>query len=481
MEEENKFNLNKHNFSEEEIAEMMSPELAKKKEDERKHNKQMLDIMAGNFDDNTDGYKLRYMVEHDDWYLPIASDGDFEILNIQKDEFERLFSGKDKKSGKKIVREGQGGQLLPVYQSEAKVSGKFKHVNGRELARLLPKNISGLLVDWIEDDTRRELSKEYFSRLKMLADAVEVERALCVDGPVDATKLRTARFLVAWYQDHPYVNYDLAYAATSEDNIYFSDQATVKEMSGAELFETVLKHDYLAGLKISLGSIFSATSVELQNVVVSCNFLSRALSEDMCEWRAPKLVARNREEFALWLDFERFPAEREIIEQTIDGKKFIHAVSKKEDDTWYLQETNNINRKTPQIVKTDRFELLNLASSSDEIAPGPSQILCPGRLAGWLFFTLPERDRREFVWRPGISLGFCRVIGGSDVALSKERVRYINELIKLIPPGETAIPSSALLSYEGGKFFCFKPDARKLDWLKQALAQAKKSSSVIAI
>ena len=35
--EENKFNLKEHYFTDEEIAEMMSPELAKKKEEERQH------------------------------------------------------------------------------------------------------------------------------------------------------------------------------------------------------------------------------------------------------------------------------------------------------------------------------------------------------------------------------------------------------------------------------------------------------------
>ncbi|MBP7862064.1 hypothetical protein KA183_10300 [bacterium] len=478
--EENKFGLKDTNFSEEEIAEMMSPALAKKKEDERKHKEQMLDLMAGDFDDNTDGYKLRYMVEHDHWYLPLADDGDFEIQNVKKEEFERLFAGLNKKSGKKTARAGQGGQLLPVYQSESKINGKFKHVNGRELARLMPKNISGLLVDWIEDDTRRELSKEYFEELLSLANAVEVERLLCVDGPVDTEKLRNAQFLVAWYKNDPYVDYDLAYAATHLDNKYFSDQATIKTMACTELFRAILKHDFYAGLKIDLGFIFSHKSVELQNIVLSRNFMTRALSQNSCHWRAPELVARNIEEFELWLDFVSFPKEREIIEENADGKKFIHAISKKECDSWYLQETSEMKRETAQIAKTDKFELLNLESSADEIAPGASKILCPGHIALRLFYTLPERDRREFIWRPGFSLGFCRFLNGKDIAASKERIKYINELLKLIPQGESAIPLSALLSYDGGKFFCFKPIARQLDWLKQALAQAKKSCGFIA-
>lgn len=478
--EDDKFGLKEHNFSEEEIAEMMSPALAKKKEDERKHKEQMLDLMFGDFDDNTDGYKLRYMVEHDDWYLPLCDDGDFEIQNIKKEEYERLFAGINKKSGKKTVRTGQGGQLMPVYQSHSKINGKFKHVNGRELAHLLPKNISGLLVDWIEDDSRRELSKEYFEKLRLLADAVEVERLLCVDGPVDTEKLRNAQFLVAWYKNDPYVDYDLAYAATNLDNKYFSEQATVKPMIGTDLFKAVLKQDFYAGLKINLGSIFSRKSVELQNVVLSRNFMTRALSENSCHWRAPELVARNKEEFELWLDFSNFPKERETVEETTGGKQFIYAVSKKESDSWSLQETSEMKSETAKLAKTDKFELLNLATSADEIAPGASKILCPGHIALRLFCMLPERDRREFVWRPGFSLGFCRFLSGKDIAASKERIKYINELLKLIPQGESAMPLSALLSYDGGKFFCFKPIARQLDWLKQALAQAKKSCGVIS-
>ncbi|MDX2106054.1 MAG: hypothetical protein SFY67_06590 [Candidatus Melainabacteria bacterium] len=479
-EKENKFNLKGHDFSEEEIAEMMSPQLAAKKEAERKHKQVMLDIMAGDFDDNTDTYKLRYMVEHDEWFLPLAQDGDFEIQNIKKGEFERLFAGKNKKTGKKTDRDGQGGQLLPVYQTESKINGKYKKLNGRELACSLPENISGLLVDWVEDDTRRELSKDYFQYLEELAEAVEIERVLCTDGPVDTAKLRKAHFLSAWYQDNPYVNYDLAYASTHDDNDYFSDQTTVKRMTGSELFEAILKRDYHAGLRIDLGSIYSATSVDLKNVVLSRNFMHRALSQDSCHWRVPEFVARNKEEFELWLDCVQFPKEREIVEETIGAKNFIHAVSKKEENFWYAQETDNIERETPQLVKTEKFELQNLPSSAHEIAPGPSKILCPGRLAGRLFYVLPERDRREFVWRPGFSLGFCRVLSGADIALSKERIKILNELIKLVPEGGTEIPLSSFLSYDGGKFFFFKKEARQLDWLKQSLAQAKKSCSVIA-
>lgn len=479
-EEENKFNLKEHHFSEEEIAEMMSPALAAKKEAERKHKQAMLDIMAGDFDDNTDIYKLRYMVEHDEWFLPLAPDGDFEIQNIKKGEFERLFAGKNKKTGKKTDREGQGGQFLPVYQTESKIKGKCKKLNGRELACSLPENISGLLVDWVEDDTICELSKDYFKYLEELKEAVEIERVLCTDGPVDTAKLRSAHFLSAWYQDNPYVNFDLAFASTHDDNDYFSDQSTVKKMTGAELFDAILKRDYHAGLKINLGSIYSATSVKLKNVVLSRNFMHRALSQDLCHWRVPEPVARNKEEFELWLDFAQFPKEREIVEEMISGKNYIHAVSKKEEKIWRAQETDNIEHETSQIVKTEKFELQNLVSSKDEIAPGPSKIICPGHLAGRLFYVLPERDRREFVWRPGFSLGFCRILSGADIASSKERIKILNELIKLVPQGETAIPLSALLSYEGGKFFFFKKEARQLDWLKQSLVQAKKSCNFIA-
>lgn len=478
--EENKFNLKDHYFSDEEIAEIMSPELAKKKEQERQHNQRIRDIMAGNFDDNTDTYKLRYMVEHDEWYLPVAEDGDFEVLNVKKEEFERLFSAKNKKTGKKTDRQGQGGQLLPVYQTESKIKGKSKKVNGRELARILPENISGLLVDWVEDETTRELSKDYFKHLKDLADAVEVERVLCVDGPVDTLKLRQARFLSAWYNDNPYVNYDLAFAASHNDSEYFSEEAAVKEMTGEQLFKEILERDYHAGLKINLGSIFSAKSVELQNVVLSRNFMTRALSQDKCHWRALELVARNKEEFELWLDLAWFPKEREIVEESNAGKQFIYAVSKKEEESWFVPETDNLKHEPPKIVRTQKFELQNLPSSEEEIAPGPSKILCPGGLAGRLFYSLPQSDRREFVWRPGVSLGFCRILSGAEIKGSKERVKYINELLKLIPAGETAIPLNSILSYDGGKFFFFKKEARQLDWLKQSLAQAKKFCNIIA-
>lgn len=472
-ERENKFGLQGHHFSEQEIAEMMSPALKEKREREEKHQKFITDILTGDSEDNSGPYEMRCIVEQKDWYVPLDENGQYEILNVKKGEYERIVAGINKKDGRRTVRGGQGGQFLPVYKNKG--NGNFAHLDGPQLINSLPAKITGLLVEKKIGEPLEELSSEFFEPLRKLIKSAEVENVLLSDGPINTAKLREATFIVAMNNNKlPYVNYDLAHIATNEDMDLISSESK-KEMKGEEIFKLVLRQDYFAGIIFNSPCMFGPEGDEIKDMAVSLNFLDRALKSDSCELRAPKMVARNRKEFEYWLDMEFFPKANDIIEEkNTDGTTSIYAVTKEPCNYWRPQETT-YGTIEPKIVSTPRFKLLNEPVGENELAKGPSPILCPGLIAKSLYYQLPVKDRRENIWRPGKSLLFARWLSAQDIADSKERIMLANELLKLIPQSEDSIPQTSLLSVAGGQFLCWIQAARKREWVKTVLEQAKRN------
>ncbi len=467
-----KFNLQDSNFSDQEIAEMMSPALREERERKEKHEKFIKDVLTGDSEDNSGPYEMRCIVEYKDWYVPLGDDGQYEILNVRKGEYERLVAGLNK-DGRRNVRGGQGGQCLPVYKS--KPQGNCAHLDGPELIRSLPAKITGLLMERKEGEPLEELSSEFFEPLKRLVKSAEVEKALLEPGPIDTAKLREAKFIVAMNSNNlPYVNYDMAHIATNED-MYLVDSDSRKEMTGEEIFKHVLEKDYFAGIVFNSPCMFGPEGDEIKEMGISLNFIDRALKSDRCELRAPQLVARNRKEFEYWLDMSLFPKERETLEEKdTDGTTYICAVSKEPCNYWRQQETT-YGTIEPKIVSTPKFKLLNEPMLEGELAKGPSPILCPGLIAKSLYCQLPMKDRKENLWRPGKSLLFARWLSADDIANSKERIMLANELLKLIPAGADSIPKTSLLSVAGGQFLCWIQAARKREWAQTVLEQAKRN------
>jgi hypothetical protein len=164
-------------------------------------------ILSGDVDDGSGSYKLRAIVEHDFWYVPIKENGRFELLNIEKGQCERLICAVSKRDGRRTERTGKGGQFVPAYSG--KPAHKNIRVDGRTLARSLPVNATGLLIhdhdeqrDQNGQEFRRcELSSEFFPRMQSLADAVEIEDVLLAAEPIDATRLREYKLLVDMADD----------------------------------------------------------------------------------------------------------------------------------------------------------------------------------------------------------------------------------------------------------------------------------------
>ncbi|HNB14904.1 MAG TPA: hypothetical protein PLC15_05965 [Candidatus Obscuribacter sp.] len=471
--EDDYYGLGKTQFSPDEIAEMMSPELAQRRARERQFKESMANLLAGDGEDNAGPYKLRSIVEHDYWQVPLKNDGSFEIFNARKDEYKRLIAGISKADGRRTDRQGRGGQLLPVHYEKPKATGNYKVLTGRELARTLPEGISGLLIQLDEETELCELGKEHFESLKILADAVEAEDLLLQDGAVNTRQLRQCNFLVTIFKGRPYSGNGPVPVATHEDSTFVNDEElSLKAMRAEELFKAVLADKDAVGIVVNPNSDIGRKGEGIRALALSLNFIALALKEDQCLYRAPEYSARNREEFELWLKLLHFPTPYELIEESdAQGRQFIYALHKQPGADWTILECES-KRKYDQ-VETPRFELKAAPGAADEIAAGESKILCPALLARMLYSQLPERNRKENKWSPGKSLGLCRVLDDEDIEKSALRVKAAREILKMIPPGEDTIPRHKILSVDGATFLTWASYAAQRQWVESAYMQAR--------
>lgn len=473
---DNKYGIGNHQFSEDEIAEMMSPTLRQKKMQEEKYKEFLLQILSGDVEDNAGPYEMRCIVERDDWFIPTKRDGKFQILNIRKGEFARLYAAVSKKDGRRTNREGRGGQLLPIYQElpDQADASEFVRLNGRQVARSLPSGISGMLVERAADEPMRELDSEHFDALKALADAVELEDTLMAKGALKTAPILNYKFRVAMYQGHFWRHHELASICTSKDRQYFSEECDVVEMSGRELFAKLLADGSYAGVVVNPAHEIGRNGKELNGLLLSMNFMERALKHDECELRVPQYIVRSQEEFEEWLLQVYFPKPYQLIkDKDEDGNSTIYAIAKGNDLEWNERECEFAEKKSQ--VETPRFKLLAVPSSSPaELAAGKSPILCPAKLAQNLFLQLPERNRRDFIWAPGRGFGLGRVLSPKDVADSERRAKLATELLKLIPEGSESIPPNSMISTEGAQFLQRVPQISKRAWVESALQQAKR-------
>lgn len=475
---DDKFDLEEQNFSADEIAEMMSPALAEKRAQEKRHQQFILDVLSGDTEDNAGPYERRCIVERDVWYVPQRPDGAMEILNVRRGDYQPLIARVNKKDGRRNVREGMGGQMLPIYQ--VKPDGPCAEFDGRTLVRSLPSNLSGLLVQHRVDEPLRELYAEHFNNLLSLADAVDMEDALVVEGPLAIASLMKFKFRVAMYNNGFLRKDHVVPVATCEESQFFEvDDCTVELMTGRNLFEKVLRDGTYCGIVVNRLCDMGRNGEHLGGLLFSMDFIHRALNNDSCELRVAEYVVRCREEFELWLDFVLFPSEeRQIIEEKDErGKSFVHAVSRARDCEWNIRECDVI-RKTDEAV-TPKFEIRANPGAPHELANGLSPVLCPGLIAKRLWMMLdPDRNRRENKWCPGRSVLFGRVLSDEDVAKSRLRVRLANELLKFFGLGADSLDLRATRSVAGARFlesgWC--PAAKTRAWVETALAQSEQYS-----
>ncbi len=442
------------------------------------------DLMNGNLEDNSGPYKLRSIVEGDCWWVPTKDDKTFELLNVKKGELKRLIAGITKSDGRRTNREGQGGQYVQVYCQ--KPNTPAKQFNGRQLARVLPKNVAGLVIKGIngtnDDDKPLELSVEFFDELRTLASAVELEDALLADGPIDAKVLLKAKWLVVTYNDYLCERFFIlgahgCTAATHEDKLVEDDpEIVIKHMTGKELFQRVLDTPELDGIDVNRCE-FGRNGKVCKDMLLAPSFLHRALEGGQCHLRVKEYVVRSQEEFELWLELNDFPREREILEDTTaDGQMTIKARSTRPVSDWRVQEVDH-TQNTDLIVETPPF-IIRTASPGDGFGQLASEVLCPGLLARYLYKSPPKKRKdSQHNWKPGKFMLVGTALSYEDIKEAKKRIQLAHELLKLIPVGESKVPRHALLTVLGASFAKGKPVAMTREWIEGCIVQSEKYCS----
>lgn len=477
------YGLGEHNFTTEQIEEMMSPSLAAEKARQEKFKSFVTGIISGDSEDNSGPYHLRLLVETDNWLVPLKDNGNPEIWNIKVGEYDRLFADVSAKDGRKIVRQGQGGQFLPVYKQPPDANGKYKKMDGRTLARSLPGNITGLLVQEDPAEPLAELSKVHFCELGSLADAVEIEDLLMAPGPIDASKLLEYKFTVAMVEGHYAYRDDCIALATHSDSMFLPyDTYYTETITGREIFEKALASSDTCGIIINDQHNIGRLGENVYGLKLSLNFIKRALAGEKCLYRVPEYKTRSREELDLWLKQLYFPTPYKIIETKDErGKTFLQALHEttKETDWGYCE--CNTYKESNTAVTSPKFELTPAPGGADEIGAGKSSILCPAQLAKWAYQMLPEKDRKENLWRPGKSLLVGRLLSEEDIERSQLRAKVAREALKLIPAGADSIARDSILSVDGASFFQWAGQTAKKEWLETALEQSKKYNKKVVI
>jgi hypothetical protein len=465
-----KFNLPKHYFTEDQIAEMMSPALAKQREQERKHKEFIINALRGDLEDNAGPYKLRSIVERDNWFVPLQEDGRFVIQNVKREEYPRHIAGIAKKDGRRTDRKGRGGQFIPIYKTAQE--GNYARFDGRALARALPESNLGLLVEHTAGEPLEELDCEYLPRLRALADAIDVEQLFLSHAAVPTKPLLDYRFRVAMHNGKIYAHLGIASIASFEDKQFFPDECTVAEMSGRDIFKAIEREGAYGGIALNPGYGVDHGEVHAKKIVLSLHFIHRALRAGAVEFEVVQRIARSREEFEWWLNMNFFPEPREIIETERSGKVYIQAMVKHPENVssaceWEMTHADGS-------LRTRECELRPAPGANDELAAGPSKILCPAQIARVLYAQLPEDCRKNFEWKPGRWLGFGRLLSERDIAQSQERVRLANELLKLIPEDCDRIRRETILTGEGAQFLYWAPFAAERQWAIHARDRARK-------
>ena len=432
-------------------------------------------IFSGDVEDNTLAEVLRTIVEKNCWFIPLREDGQPAIVTAAKGEFERAVWGEKKSDGRRVVRKGQGGQLLPIYLNSQ--HGRSSVISGCDLVRSLPSAIDGLLL-YEDSEQPLELSSEYFPKMKALIGSVEVESSLIADEPIDTGKLKQYEWLVDMVDNEhlrrntSVIEANVGTAFTHGDREFDTDHRPAVTMDGAALFRKVLDTPNFDGLAINSPIRFGSGKEPIQNMVLSLGFLQRAVSEDSCYLRVVTPQARSIKEVEMWLLLNEFPEVREIFEEiNPGGETVIYAAAKSPSISWRSQET--FGEQEPALVKSPRFVIKPAPDTMPGYGKGRSKILCPGLIARCLY--LEERSNEgAHSWPPGRNFLIGKLLNQGEIDLANQRLRLAHELLKLLPDGEQQIPRTECLSVSGAAFLRRLPETGSRMWIEKTIRNAEK-------
>lgn len=443
-------------------------------------NQAILDLFTAGAKDTAVPDLLTTIVNRDEWWVPTNESGKFATIEAEPGQFRKMLEieqpPSQKKKKKPSSRTGGDGTLLPAYDTQPEGIAATK-LDGRQLARQLPKNIDGLLI-CTREQSDFEIEASHFELMQTLADECDLEDCLTVPGAGQVDTLLNAQWYaeVSQENDARLSTYDklvLIHTRPDRRGLGFNKRVP---MTGQELFSRLVREN-VNGALVSITSKIGPGVNETCNLVLSPAVIHALIRGDDIRPGAKPLPAQCLEEIKLWLQFRKFPYKsRRFLDASLDGEKLVRVVVADSSEWRTLEHRSTGVATKPGPTLSPVFSLPSVDESSEtSFGPNPSRILCPGMLArelgasAYQIGTNPEK-----VWLPGRWLVFGRSLSEQDVSDSKRRVALAKEMQKLIPAGADAIPLSAILSFEGMNMYHDNPTAFTRDWIERTLRQAEK-------
>ncbi len=426
-----------------------------------------------------------------DWSVPLDSKGCLQCLNAQPGEFRLILeneigstSQKKNKKAKRRSGGGSGGNLVPLYpvsepdeKSGSGMPGAVKFVNGRDLLRIIPAGIDGLLVHF-KKQTPFEVRSEHFNLMRTIAGECDLEEIITSPQPGQLDRLLQAKWWVEVDdkgEPEPkrmINNKRVVYARVQEDRLGLSFTKR-EQMTGEQLFRSVVRNEKAHGLVID-GKLGSPPN-DLFDPVFSIECLENMLNGNDIRVGVRPLPARSLEEIELWLNLRRFPgSNRRVLDASHDGETLVR-VMVPDGQKWNMTESLG-NQCFRSMVWSPVFSLPSPeAKNISGFGEGVSKILCPGLLAWELNAGAFQNGAdAEKYWRVGRNLLLGRLLDEMDISMSKKRLKIARELQKLIPEGMNTIPRSRMRTVEGAAFIEEHPHGATRDWIEETVRQAER-------
>jgi hypothetical protein len=446
-------------------------------------------LMFGGKDPYAGPALVRSIVESDRWFVPVLADGAFATLDVEPGRY-RLAIGEEeeapvtsiKKRRGTPIRGGKGGRLLLI--STRKLDGPAAQLDGRALARSIPGEIDGLLLD--RDGERSELGRGYLDDLAGLADACELEEMLATPGPDQVERLKRATWFVALREGRlPSERHDyggrVAHVWTHPDRAIGERKDQLVAMNGERLFRLGVEDEGIDGLLVNRGQYIGRGKTRMANLLLGPGIVQRLLDGEDPRPGAYPLPARSRDEVRLWLDWRRFPYDsegRELVEESSPDDPeatWIRATATDPRvERWRSQESLDRDHGASGERHSPLFVLKHPIPESG-FGAGPTRILCAGLLASALGAQSYQsgKDPRRLC-REGRWLLFGRLVDAAGRERARRQLALAQELAKLLPPDADQIPRSAVLTVEGSAVFSKNATAATRSWIEAMVRESER-------
>lgn len=429
----------------------------------------LFEIFAASLPDTSTQNFIRAIVECESWFVPLKPDNSFETIEAKKGKYRTAIDPHNEQTSKN--KWGAGGRLLPIYDS---APGRLSvTLDGRALSRALTTDFDGLLIHQNEESPR-ELEREYFADLKSVAISCDFEDLLACPAPGQSEALLRATWLVPMEKNRLLLDRGsgedhVVEVFTHPDRVRYDLQKCIVPMTGEELSRHVVADEGCDGVVVNPLHRIGRGAHAIRNPVYAPVVFYRWLEGHDARVGVEPLVARHRREIEWWLQMRAFPlCYGEIVEETRDGSTRLQARTTRYVSGWRMQESRASQEELVWPVCSPEFFIEKFPD--DE----PSRILCPGWLARELHADACNGKDAARYWNKGISLGFGRYVNATWRTLSEWRLERAVELAKFLPPGENIVPREALKTVQGAAFLRSHRHAATRAWIEETARQAKR-------